>query len=289
MKKPYLIITAIIFIAMLSTGLMSQTKRQSGRITTGGSYAVTLKANTASPGSENNESITLTYEELAEADNHLLQLVNIENELSSITDVVLACDYISVLRNNIELNEEALSDLNKLFSAAKKQGFDQFYVTEGFRDYDYQKRLYDEAGDKSLVANPYHSEHQTGLSVDISYKNMNIGNSIQGNWLMENSYLYGFILRYPEDKTDITGIPFEPWHYRYLGLPHAYICSVMDMCFEEYLDYLASMGQVSLFLNDVDYVVVYLTKGESVQIPNGCVYDVSSDNQGGMIVTITKG
>ena len=87
------------------------------------------------------------------------------------------------------------------------------------------------------------SEHNTGLGFDILEKgNYNLTESFENTpqfkWLMENAESYGFILRYAKDKTDITGIMYEPWHFRYVGVEHAKKINELGMCLEEYIDYL---------------------------------------------------
>ena len=93
------------------------------------------------------------------------------------------------------------------------------------------------------VAVPGTSEHQTGLALDIislyyQVLDKNQENTAEQKWLMENSYKYGFILRYPSDKSEITGINYEPWHYRYVGKEAAKEIYEMGLCLEEYLEYL---------------------------------------------------
>ncbi|MET3292533.1 UNVERIFIED_CONTAM: LAS superfamily LD-carboxypeptidase LdcB [Brevibacillus sp. OAP136] len=67
----------------------------------------------------------------------------------------------------------------------------------------------------------------------------------EGKWLKENAWKYGFILRYPEEKVDITGIQYEPWHYRYVGLPHSAIIQERKFTLEEYLDYLREVKEMT--------------------------------------------
>jgi LAS superfamily LD-carboxypeptidase LdcB len=91
------------------------------------------------------------------------------------------------------------------------------------------------------VAVPGTSEHELGLAADIySSENMSLDESqvdtFTQQWLMENCWKYGFVLRYPRAKSDITGIIFEPWHYRYVGYEHARRIHEADICLEEYLD-----------------------------------------------------
>lgn len=130
-------------------------------------------------------------------------------------------------------------------------------VCSGYRPHDQQVYLYGEQINRWLysgygqeesedlaataVAIPGTSEHELGLAADIySSENMSLDESqiytFTQQWLMENSWRYGFILRYPQDKSDITGIIFEPWHYRYVGKEHARKIYDAGICLEEYLE-----------------------------------------------------
>lgn len=89
---------------------------------------------------------------------------------------------------------------------------------------------------EKYVAIPDTSEHQLGLSVDINANTDKCSSEKVYQWLDENAYKYGFVKRYPEDKTDITGISNEPWHYRYVGTTVAKIMKEENLCLEEYLE-----------------------------------------------------
>lgn len=109
------------------------------------------------------------------------------------------------------------------------------YLSQGYT----QENAESEAG--KWVAVPGTSEHQTGLAVDIVSSSYQIldqkqEETAEQKWLMENSYKYGFILRYPNAKRDITGIYYEPWHYRYVGYKTAKEIYEKDICYEEYLE-----------------------------------------------------
>ena len=91
------------------------------------------------------------------------------------------------------------------------------------------------------VSAPGTSEHETGLAVDIvaeSYQSLDAAqaDTAEQQWLLEHCWEYGFILRYPADKTDITGVEYEPWHYRYVGVPAAMDMRDSGQCLEEYLN-----------------------------------------------------
>ena len=131
------------------------------------------------------------------------------------------------------------------------------YICSGYRTEATQRELYenkvsrlmasgldpDEAAAEAakVVAYPGTSEHQTGLAVDLidsAYTSLDQGQeqTATQQWLMENCWKYGFILRYPSDKSDVTGIIYEPWHYRYVGEEAAAAMHKSGLCLEEYLE-----------------------------------------------------
>ena len=232
---------------------------------------------------------TLTFAELAAISNDRLLLVNLDYAVPDYIagELVKISGYVNTLNPDMLLNEDALVMLRVMFDSAVSVGFTQFRVTQGFRTHEYQQSLYNQMAGTGLAALPGHSEHQIGLAVDISYHGVNIGNSIQGNWLMNYSYRYGFILRYPEHKTHITGVPFEPWHYRYVGQPHAYFMTSNDIVMEEYIDFLRTNREFSVFFEGVEFAVFYLScEDEVLEIPESHQFWASRDNTGGIIVTV---
>ena len=129
---------------------------------------------------------------------------------------------------------------------AKKEGFN-IIIDSGYRSYKYQQDIWNDSvtkigleETKRIVAVPGASEHQTGLSFDVGY----IINGIytddvkeeqeETKWLFNNSYKYGFILRYPKGKEEITGYKYEPWHYRFVGISLAKELYESDITLEEY-------------------------------------------------------
>ena len=121
------------------------------------------------------------------------------------------------------LTDEFNNNFSILQSDAKNEGFN-LKVISGFRSYSSQKSTYNgwvnkygQAKADTLSARPGHSEHQTGLAADINSLNQSWGNTDEGKWLNNNCYKYGFIIRYPYGKDDITGYIYEPWHIRYVG------------------------------------------------------------------------
>ena len=106
---------------------------------------------------------------------------------------------------------------NELFAFAEQQGFDGFMVLSAYRDSNYQAGLYADSPN-GHVARPGCSEHQTGLAMDIAQLERGMAlDETHIAWLAENCWEYGLIVRYPEGREDVTGIPAEFWHLRYVG------------------------------------------------------------------------
>jgi D-alanyl-D-alanine carboxypeptidase len=176
-------------------------------------------------------------------------LVNKENPIPSTFEVNIK-DI-----GEYKIDETALSSAEKMIEDAKSQNIN-LEITSAYRSTEYQQKLYDksiqsfisqgysseEAEELTLeyIAKPGTSEHHTGMALDIvtsSYKELDEGfaETDAAKWLMANSYKYGFILRYPKGKEEITKIQFEPWHYRYVGSSHAKPIFEGDLCLEEYI------------------------------------------------------
>lgn len=155
------------------------------------------------------------------------------------------------LDNGKQVDSRIYEDLRNMFDDARAKDVYP-YVTEAFRSTEDQQGMmklyieryieegYDEETAKEMaeayVALPGTSEHQLGLALDINADtNISGDNEAVYGWLAENAYRYGFILRYPEGKEDITGISYEPWHYRYVGKEFAEEIHRDGLCLEEYL------------------------------------------------------
>lgn len=145
-------------------------------------------------------------------------------------------------------DREAVDHLNQMIKAAKEEEGLIIQSVSGFRSYSYQKGLYERYvkrdGEKkasTYSAKPGHSEHQTGLAFDIGgtdkskWVNDSFDGTKEAKWLAKNAHRFGFILRYPKGKTDITGYKYEPWHFRYVGLDHAKEIYERGITLEEYL------------------------------------------------------
>ena len=145
--------------------------------------------------------------------------------------------------NGMYLTNECMLSFVKMAGDAKKQGYNIRAIST-YRTYEYQDNLYNKYAAMDGVykadtysARPGFSEHHTGLAMDIdnietSYTDFD--KTKEFIWMQENAYKYGFILRYPEDKEDITGYIYEPWHYRYVGIEVAKFIKEKNITFEEY-------------------------------------------------------
>jgi len=115
-------------------------------------------------------------------------------------------------------------------------------IVSGFRSYDYQEKIYNiyvkEFGEEktnTFSAKPGHSEHQTGLAIDICEDSDKFIGTKEDIWLQKNAYKFGFIIRYPKGKEYITGYKYEPWHLRYVGKKYAKTIFARGLTLEEYL------------------------------------------------------
>ena len=142
---------------------------------------------------------------------------------------------------NPGVNKEAYAALNALQADATNNGYSMGLIS-GFRSYTTQKRIYERNvaskgynNSDFASARPGHSEHQSGLAFDVGQLKYTFGDTPAGKWLAANCHKYGFIIRYPKGKTDITGYNYEPWHIRYLGVDLATEIYNKGITLEEYL------------------------------------------------------
>ena len=144
---------------------------------------------------------------------------------------------------NIYINKETYDAFLQMKNDMNKENLN-IRIISAYRSYDYQESLYDnylKYESKSLVdkysARPGFSEHHTGLAIDVDNIKLDYNKfylTKEFTWMEENSYKYGFILRYPKDKENITGYTYEPWHYRYVGKKIAEYIKKHNSTYEEY-------------------------------------------------------
>ncbi len=223
--------------------------------------------------------------------------MNDEKEISYFTSV----DYTyTILRSVYEPMVDMIKDFYDKYSN------DTLIIYGSYRTKEFQEQLYkerqenDESSEAPLVAKPGFSEHETGYAFDFSES---VDYDYEGTgdfaWINENSYKYGFIVRYTEEKEKITQIRPEPWHFRYVGIPHAYYVAKNDLCLEEYIQLLSEKHPYSgehLEITTEDgknYEVYFFASDDGaettdVPVPTGYKYDISGNNVDGFIVTVHK-
>jgi len=222
-----------------------------------------------------------------------LALVNRQHGISTELDSgLLVSAWPTVPVSAIEgmyLHPTALQAIADMMNTARGADVGTFFVSSGFRGETAQAILYDNGANRAFALPPGHSEHHTGLAVDIMIVGISqaeMGSSAGGRWLADNSYRYGLILRYPQGATHITGIEFEPWHFRYVGRPHAYYMRQNNLVFEEYIELIQSLGGISFEFNGRTYHVMHqMPQNGMIYLPFDLAFTVSSDNIGGYIVT----
>jgi len=216
---------------------------------------------------------------------------------------------IRVLEKGMLLEKTCLQQFIALLSAC--QGMNEIVAVSAFRTREEQEHIYAtslvENGAEytaCYVALPGHSEHQTGLAIDVGKMDSHVdfiapsfpdsGSSMTFKQLAAE---YGFIQRYKAGKEAITNISCEPWHFRYVGYPHAEIMEQHDLCLEEYIDFVSEFTyggnyltvETESMLVQVYYVPAEDAPSTTVPIINGDLYRISGNNRDGFIVTAFTG
>lgn len=154
---------------------------------------------------------------------------------------------VEMTTNGMKMRKEAAQALEDMFRTAKEEKGYRLVAVSGYRSYGQQTSIFnrkvDAVGKKAamlLVAPPGTSEHQLGLAMDLGCKKNtslteSFGKTEEGKWVEENCHRFGFIIRYKEEWTEITGYSFEPWHVRYVGAEHAKIIHDLDIPLEYYV------------------------------------------------------
>jgi D-alanyl-D-alanine carboxypeptidase len=185
--------------------------------------------------------------------------------------------------SGVQMNVAILDAYAQLSAAVTENTGDKMYVSSVYRSVEEQAEI--EANNPETALPPGHSEHHTGLAADVyvfEHAGMNFLESEAGQYVNKHCYDFGFIIRYPEDKEDITGITFEPWHLRYIGLPHSKIIQQKFITFEEYIDLL----QPNKFYQYGNYLITRQSPDSGIKLPAGLQNVIySPDNTGHIIIT----
>jgi D-alanyl-D-alanine carboxypeptidase len=213
-------------------------------------------------------------------------------------------DCYFVRDKNVLVDKSIMEQLNGMMkSFSDETGLCDVNIVAGHRTYEAQQELYNESLETNgpehtalYVAQPGSSEHHTGLAIDYSIYHSTTGNSAEFNgsggygWFFENAWAYGFVQRYQEVKSDITKVADEPWHFRYVGVPHAYYMQQNSLCLEEYVDLLRDYpydGEHLVIDTGEQKYDVYYCEGMQIHVPEDGEYTVSGNNIDGFIVTVS--
>lgn len=198
-----------------------------------------------------------------------LVLVNPANSYGDTvpSDLVWADETTVYSFGRYQMEKTALTALTALCLEAESDGVRGIDITSAYRSFDKQNALFETYCDREMREDPTlnrkqaealveryscrpgRSEHQTGLAVDLWDKNdtstrleESFADTEAGLWLAENAARFGFVLRFPREKSDVTGIDFEPWHFRFVGYAAAMAMKEKGMCLEEYVNYIAKQN-----------------------------------------------
>ncbi len=233
-----------------------------------------------------------TREKIVTTPGSIFCLVNKEYSLPSdyvpedlvVPDVKFSIDYESEKKY---MRKVAADSLEEMFKAAKDEKLELIAVS-GYRSYQRQQEIYEKnlktrgtSHTNQYSAKPGYSEHQTGLVMDISCQSENFdlqesfGETPEGIWVAENAHLYGYIIRYPEEKCNITGYAYEPWHLRYVGVAMSTYLYQHNLTLDEYYHYKPSFDFITgkdQYINDTSFeytnVGTYTPAPSSVANPN---------------------
>jgi D-alanyl-D-alanine carboxypeptidase len=223
-------------------------------------------------------------------DTSYLKLVNREFAVNA-TDyskIVDAWPTVPVRATDIQIHQTVLGALAALFAEAPAE-LRAFFVTSGYRNFAHQAQIYENAVDRMYVMPPGHSEHQLGLGVDILATDITMpqmSGTPEALWLAENAWRHGMILRYPYGTTHITDVAYEPWHFRYVGLIHAWYMTRNNLVLEEHLDFLEERQEIIETFDGVTYYIMYKWPTDGyLPVPKDLQFNISASNRGGYIIT----
>ncbi len=255
--------------------------------------------------------ISLPYEEIHNGE---LILVNKEHQCTHNGESVVSLLNVKtgtyvVADASVSVDQGIVDNVNHMFDDFYDiYGESKVMIACGYRSSELQSELYEAETDREgedtadiWVAPPGYSEHQTGYAfdLDLMVEDGGIGIDYDGkgnySWLNENCCQYGFIVRYLEGKENITGYEYEPWHFRYVGVPAATYIMENELTLEEYMDtvqkYSIQKPLMIKGINDEVWYTYYVPAQEKdkteVPVPQNYSYTISGDNFSGFIVTVT--
>lgn len=239
------------------------------------------KALTSVEKKDDEKSEVYTFEEASKFCNvdQSLLLVNKDHPIPA----DFPADIVEYKDTGVLMNSCIIDHYADLSAAVMDATGDKLYVMSSYRSYEDQQRVYEEEG-AEVAALPGTSEHQTGLALDVyisEYAGEGFIQSEAGVFVNDYCYEYGFIIRYPYGGEDITGFSYEPWHVRYIGLPHSKILKETGCLFENYTD----LFEVGKYYEYYGYEIARMPKDE-IEIPSYAKdVTLSEDGLGYVFVT----
>ncbi|PGO20753.1 D-Ala-D-Ala carboxypeptidase VanY [Bacillus cereus] len=241
----------------------------------------------------NTKKIEVTEEQIYKGDlllvnkNYSVKKDSVRSDIINVAQNSELVRGYGVLDRNIRLSKDIVKKFLNVIDAAGKENVNHFLISSGYRDFQEQRQLYEEMGSDYALPAGY-SEHNLGLSLDVGSTQTKMEKAPEGKWIEENVWKHGFVLRYPKNKSNITGIQYEPWHIRYVGLPHSAIMQEKKFTLEEYLDFLKEKKEISTNVEGKEYKVSYykVSNNTTINVPINQHYEISGNNMDGVIVTV---
>lgn len=266
-RRRFIILSSISVVLVLTVGILginalinkfstadssqqSSSNLSSNSSTTVNNGASSIPANKDTYNPDNKQIINVNGVEL-DANFRRVALINAKNPLPENYDKDIRSSLVTIdqnLRNNnyvTDIHKDVYPYISAMVKAAQADGVN-LKVWSPFRSYGDQKVLFenqvkrqggDEAKAATVVARPGTSEHNTGLCADFNMADDAFESTPMYTWMVENAEDYGFVLRYPKDKLDITGVIYESWHWRFVGINTAKEMNKLGMTLEEYVEY----------------------------------------------------
>lgn len=304
------IVIPLIFLIILVSVIVSSCGKDKKEETVPGTADVTEESSKVT--SSGNIEYEIKYLKKSDIYTGSLILVNDSHEYmaapedESLTGIdEIKNDYYMIRNIGMQLDTLALKNFNSMMSGFYQQYSDKnIMITKGYVSANHQNILYNQALENSRYESKGgFSEHQTGLAVDLgiypetgnSYRYVSADNYA---WIKDNCAKYGFIQRYPEGKSDKTGVSDHTEHFRYVGVPHADYITENDLTLEEYLQmlkkYVYTSRTLSVSSNSKEYEIYYIKAKDDesgsvkVYVPQNYSYTISGNNADGFIITVEK-
>ncbi len=240
-----IVLVELVLVAATTAAFVAVFNRADARLSTTSAAESSRTAAVVEPSASSSESSI--EQPVQQTDDWRLVLVNFDNIMPD------SFEHTIVHQFNVDIDSRIVSPYKEMHDAAEKENI-HIWISSGYRNSEKQQKLYnseieafsrtglsyDDAVSKASksVARPGYSEHNTGLAIDVNGVLDNFDETKAFKWMQQHAKEYGFVLRYPKDKQEITKIKYEPWHYRYVGVANAIKMDELDQCLEEYIDYL---------------------------------------------------